>query len=364
MMRNLKSYIFNFIESQNKGYIERLKTDNNYFKEEMIQNMSKVIGAMHKSYRYIPKIYVKRYLTHIKKKHLNNPQAMLYIESELGAPLRQLELIKNLEKCDYEIRDKNVLDIGCSNGALLLACMKWGANRLVGIEIDKNRLRSAKELIGKRNVDLLQLDIVCQALPERYGTFDVIFCTDVIDHVSDIEKFFSRIQRYLSEDKESFAFVSIFNKYYFGNVISEPHYNVPGLILLRHDQAANLWHKIRDQFNSTADYEVSDWYTYWEYKKIANSCHLDIEPFVKIDINLLDQNHEEQIAIFYKNICSKLETIQIEKEDKSILLGAVEDYCSEFLEDHSLPVSDCDRKVYLFMKYYAQPLNMIIKHRV
>ena len=108
----------------------------------------------------------------------------------MGAPLRQLELIKNLEKCDYEIRDKNVLDIGCSNGALLLACMKWGANRLVGIEIDKNRLRSAKELIGKRKVDLLQLDIVCQALPERYGTFDVIFCTDVIDHVSDIEKFF------------------------------------------------------------------------------------------------------------------------------------------------------------------------------
>lgn len=351
--------------SRPAAYIEELKKDSAFFKKELTENMNKVVRVLADFYQHVPREYVERYLLHIKKNHFNNPLATLYIEAELGAPKRQLEFVENLGNNGFDIKNKRILDIGCSNGALLLACLKAGATKVLGIDIDPNRLKSAESLLGKtkNKVELLQTDLLTQNLPSHYSEFEVIFITDVIEHVPEVPRLFAQVKKYLAEGKNSFAFISLFNKYSFSNILSEPHYGVPGMILLKREEALNLWSKVRGAYNSALEYECFDWFTFEEYQEIAKVHNLGIESFTAFNPELLPQDHKEKLGNFYEAVCLKLNEAKIEEEYKSLLLKAIDAYCSEFVKDHAAALKDFNSKLRLYLKYYAQPLNMIVRHK-
>ncbi len=198
----LKIFFSGFIRSFYKGekhallisYVDKLKEDNTYFKSQISKRTNKVIDELCKHYKLIPKEYVKKYINHIKADHFENPLATLYIEAVLGAPLRQIELIKKLENHGFIFKNKTVLDIGCANGSLLLACYNAGAKKLVGIDIAAHHIEDAKMIIGKKNIDLLTIDITTQDLPEEYKPFNIILSTDVLEHVADVKQFFLKIK--------------------------------------------------------------------------------------------------------------------------------------------------------------------------
>ena len=80
------------------------------------------------------------------------------------------------------------------------------------------------------------------------------------------------------------------NKNNFANIKSEPHYNIPGMILLEHSKAKILWYNIRKKVNSTLEYEVYNWYSFSEYETMANLAGLEV--FV------WGNNHQEFLLLY------------------------------------------------------------------
>ena len=140
----------NIPHEENIAYVNKLKNDNKFFVKEVSDNIERVINHYHKYYQIIPKDYVTRYMEHIKDVHINNPLATQFIDHALGLPSIMRSLVKKLEESGLSLRNKNILDIGCGTGALLLACYDCGAKHLIGVDISRQNLKAAKLLFGKK----------------------------------------------------------------------------------------------------------------------------------------------------------------------------------------------------------------------
>ena len=80
-----------------------------------------------------------------------------------------------------DLAPTSILDVGCGEGSLLVALAQAhpGA-KLAGVEISENAVALAKR--GLPGADISQLDAATQRLP---GTYDLVVCADVIEHIAD-----------------------------------------------------------------------------------------------------------------------------------------------------------------------------------
>lgn len=78
--------------------------------------------------------------------------------------------------------DDGVLEIGCEAGNLLAAVPR--SRRLVGADISRRALEAAHSRLDGRSAELVQLDAE-QPLPFARGDFDVILCSEMLEHTSD-----------------------------------------------------------------------------------------------------------------------------------------------------------------------------------
>ena len=93
--------------------------------------------------------------------------------------------------------DGRVLDIGC-DGATLTAVVaeKSGAKSVVGIDIAKESVAYSKEKHPE-----FQLAIGhAEELPFRDAAFDMVFCSEVLEHVEHPERLLSEIKRCMTAD--------------------------------------------------------------------------------------------------------------------------------------------------------------------
>jgi predicted TPR repeat methyltransferase len=98
---------------------------------------------------------------------------------------RGREIVRQLRQRS-PLRGKRALDVGCGHGGMLIALAEQGAEA-AGIEIDAARSRVGKQRLRDLGlqVDWCQGDICDGELTSRLGTFDVIVCQDVLEHVLD-----------------------------------------------------------------------------------------------------------------------------------------------------------------------------------
>jgi 2-polyprenyl-3-methyl-5-hydroxy-6-metoxy-1,4-benzoquinol methylase len=75
--------------------------------------------------------------------------------------------------------EDRVLEIGCEAGNLLAAVPP--SRRLVGADISWRALEAARTRLDGRDVELVQLDAE-QPLPFTRGDFDVILCSEMLEH--------------------------------------------------------------------------------------------------------------------------------------------------------------------------------------
>lgn len=108
--------------------------------------------------------------------------------------------IKQFKRLEQDCR---ILEIGCGDGGNLLPFAQMGCYTL-GVDISEGRIADARKFFMdcKAKGDFLASDIFL--LEELYGTFDVIICHDVIEHIGEKSVFF----RYCHSSSQRMALFS------------------------------------------------------------------------------------------------------------------------------------------------------------
>ena len=88
-----------------------------------------------------------------------------------------------------------VLDVGCSSGYLARPLVARGCV-VVGIELDAAAADEARSVCE----DVLVGDVETMAFPFDPGSFDVVLCGDLIEHLRDPESFLARVRPLLRAD--------------------------------------------------------------------------------------------------------------------------------------------------------------------
>ncbi len=116
-------------------------------------------------------------------------------EKETGAEIdgrvrRALRLFQR-----YAPGARRVLDIGCGVGAAGRYLQEGlGAAELYGVEISERRLAAAR----LRGVAASLADVNVEPLPFDDGSFDAVFCGDIIEHLTDTDHLLDEIGRVLA----------------------------------------------------------------------------------------------------------------------------------------------------------------------
>lgn len=104
---------------------------------------------------------------------------------------RKLEVVCNLIE---SANPKNILDVGCASGWFLSQiAQRFPKAKCIGIDVYKNAIQYGK----KRYPSLKFMVADAHSLPFPDDSFDVIVCTEVLEHVLKPEQVISEIKRVL-----------------------------------------------------------------------------------------------------------------------------------------------------------------------
>ncbi len=100
----------------------------------------------------------------------------------------------NLNKLSEE-EPKNILDVGCSSGHILVKFgHKFPKSKLTGVDISTHFINFAKKKYPKINFSLSD----AHKLPFKENTFDMVICTETLEHVVDPQKVLREMRRVVS----------------------------------------------------------------------------------------------------------------------------------------------------------------------
>jgi 2-polyprenyl-3-methyl-5-hydroxy-6-metoxy-1,4-benzoquinol methylase len=128
-------------------------------------------------------------------------------------------LISNYHEC----RNKTILNLGCGEG--ITSAVLFDNNFVISCDLNKIKISSLK----------LPNKIICDIknLPLREYKFDIIILQDVLEHLTCTDLLFKNLNELLK--KEGIVYISTPNKYSIINIISDPHWNVPVVSILKRE---------------------------------------------------------------------------------------------------------------------------------
>lgn len=97
-----------------------------------------------------------------------------------------------------------VLEIGCGDGGNLLPFAQMGCYTM-GVDVAEGRIADARRFFEESGAkgDFIASDIFL--LKEQIGTFDLIICHDVIEHIADKQRLLSLLSQLLKEGGVAFV---------------------------------------------------------------------------------------------------------------------------------------------------------------
>jgi ubiquinone/menaquinone biosynthesis C-methylase UbiE len=90
---------------------------------------------------------------------------------------------------------RRVLDVGCRSGSFTRHYCK--GNDVVGVDVDRDAIDLFREQLG---LEGHWLDVDCELLPFPSSTFDIVVCTEVLEHLRFPGKALAEIRRVLRPD--------------------------------------------------------------------------------------------------------------------------------------------------------------------
>ena len=94
------------------------------------------------------------------------------------------------------VSPKKILDFGCGAGDAAKCFVDHG-HHVVGVDISASGIRVAKTKVPAANFELIDSET---QLPFPDESFDICFCTEVIEHLFDVAGFIGEIHRLLAKD--------------------------------------------------------------------------------------------------------------------------------------------------------------------
>ncbi len=319
-------------ERGGSGNLEPIPRD---WKEE------KLLAYLLNRYGTNPK-YTEFYLQHMLNHHKENPLFDLYMESELGSLKRSRVFMESLCQdlgSPGLFHGKECLDVGSSAGNSLIAFIEGGARRAAGIEISTDRYETGKINIQecrpevKAKIQMIRADIQDERVASL-GQFDIIFCTDVLEHVSDLQKAIENLCRLLKNAPDAFAYVKLRNYQHPENVLHEPHYDLPGMVLLPPEWARKYFEFC--QADRGLPYEVNEWKSFLEYQQLFQSCAKECSFWGPV-------NPDPSL------------TSEMERRGKVLVTEF-----DRFRETHSLP-PDLEKEIRKFLNLYRKKMKGLIE---
>ncbi len=106
---------------------------------------------------------------------------------------RILQIVKAINKTKHNLK---VLDVGCATGYLSASIKKFGNNSVYGVEISELAAREAKKVMDEVIVgNIEEID-----LPYPKGYFDVIICSDILEHLFDPKNTLVKLRKYIKRN--------------------------------------------------------------------------------------------------------------------------------------------------------------------
>jgi ubiquinone/menaquinone biosynthesis C-methylase UbiE len=163
-----------------------------------------------------------------------------------------------LEDCLPEPLDTcELLNVGGSAG-IIDNFLSQHFRRVVGVDIDEPAIKHAASNFSRENLEFQVADAL--QLPFDDGSFDVVVCSHVYEHVPDPDKMFSEIHRVLKEN--GVCYFSAGNRLMW----NEPHYNLPLLSVLPRP-LAHLYIRLAGK----ADYYHEKHLSYWGLRSLVKN---------------------------------------------------------------------------------------------
>ncbi|HVN08703.1 MAG TPA: methyltransferase domain-containing protein [Patescibacteria group bacterium] len=183
--------------------------------------------------RYFPAAFVE-HLT--STYHGTGIDMKLYHDYMFREIQRGREIVRVINERS-QIAGKDVLDVGCGYGGLLIVMKEAGARSLTGIEVDQYRLEWSPKRLDSLGYQakIMELDVCRPEAPEKLGMFDVILAQDVIEHVPDPRTTIRHLCQMLRPGGA--IYVQVGNKFSPDQLVADHHYRLPGITMLSRAQA-------------------------------------------------------------------------------------------------------------------------------
>jgi 2-polyprenyl-3-methyl-5-hydroxy-6-metoxy-1,4-benzoquinol methylase len=134
-----------------------------------------------------------------------------------------LSQVKNLHAA-------RILDVGCGNGEIAARLASHGA-LVKAIDTDRKSMPPVKENVQFKCIE-------AEELAESPATYDAIVLCDVLEHLSQPSLVLRKLNSYLKKD--GVLYLSTPNKYSPLNILSDPHYSLPGIALFNRTQVKKI----------------------------------------------------------------------------------------------------------------------------
>jgi SAM-dependent methyltransferase len=168
-----------------------------------------------------------------------SPTQRLYLEYAFATNRRGRDLLQRYPRTGTPRR---ILDIGCGYGGTVKAFAEAG-DQALGLEIDPTLAEyAALNLEGTRGATVRCEDIVGSE-PGALGQFDLVFCSDVIEHVSDPDRVLDAVPQLLAPGGRFIMHVP--NRDSIQQVLSDEHFCLFGFTLLSRQEGRELKRQIQ-----------------------------------------------------------------------------------------------------------------------
>lgn len=176
------------------------------------------------------------------------------------------------------LEGKKVLDVGTGVGGISAAMALAGATPYA-IDIDDDFIGIAKALFEDHNLEVHVLKCDGQEMCFKNDVFDVILAIDILEHACSPEQLVQEISRVLKPG--GYCLLHTGYKYSIGNILSDPHYELPFVILFPRRVRRFIVVNVMKRSKRLDDYY---WFSsFKEVQKLLKKNNIEIHPLIKED---------------------------------------------------------------------------------